>query len=244
MNKIKRHVRAKYQAFKYIKEFDPKVEFRNKNVAVIGAADTALKYKNVDIIEKADVVIRINKAPHAWQPEMKQFIGKRTDILFHSFYENASSGGGEIDLELYEKFGIQKIVNPNNNKAGIRAHLNFYKRHNKAVETFMLKKNISDQINKEVKEYLPTIGFYALSSALLAETNSVFITGFTFFKTPYYKGYRNNLEDSATNDIHIQKQGIHNPELEFLAFQRILKSSPSKSIKLDKELESLLASNK
>jgi len=244
LNKIKRHLWAKYRVFKYIKEFDPKIEFRNKNIAVIGAADSALKFANESVIENADFVIRINKAPHAWQPEMQHFIGKKTDVLFHSFYENPSSGGGEIDYELYKKFGIQKIVNPNNNSSGRKAHLNFYKRHKIPFQTYLLEKNISEEIYNYINGYIPTIGFYALSCALLAETNSVFVTGFSFFKTPYYKGYRNNLQDPDINDKHIQKQGLHNPELEFLAFQKILKSSPSKSIILDEELEKLVASKK
>lgn len=244
MNKIKRHLWAKYLVYKFTKEFDPKLEFRNKNVAVIGAADTALKFANEDIIENADVVIRINKAPHAWKPEMQYYIGKKTDILFHSFYENPSSGGGEIDHELYSTFGIRKIVNPNNNSSGRKAHLNFYKRHTIPFQTYLLKKNISEEINHEIDEYIPTIGFYAVACALLAETKSVFVTGFSFFKTPYYEGYRNNLKDTDKNEEHIQRQGLHNPDLEFLAFKKILADSPSKRVILDEELEKLVASKK
>ncbi|WP_159039974.1 glycosyltransferase family 29 protein [Christiangramia fulva] len=240
MNKVIRHLYGKYLFHISVAEFDPVAEFSQKKIAVIGAADTALIKSNREIIEASDIVIRVNKAPHAWEPSLDKYMGKRIDILYHSFFENEQSGGGEIDLDLYTKFGIQKIINPNNNSLGRKAQLNFYKRKKQRIPTYLLNKEISENISSRFGSHLPTIGFYALASSLIPQTEQVFIAGFSFFKTAYYKGYRDHLEDQRDNENHIAAQGLHSPDKEFQVFKDFLRTSPSKKIILDDYLEKII----
>ena len=55
-------------------------------------------------------------------------------------------------------------------------------------------------------------------SALIADFDKLYISGFTFFKTPYAKGYRDNLLDMEINDKHIKAHGLHSPDLELKCF--------------------------
>ncbi len=241
MKKLIRHIRAQILLKKYTSIYNPLIELKDKRVAILGAADTSFEEKNGDRIEGFDIIIRVNRAPHSWKPEHYDFVGKRIDYLFHSFFENDKSGGGKIENKLYSEFGIQKIINPNNNVAGHITHLNFYKRHLKPTETFFLDKGISTDIARPFNDKIPTVGFYALASSLMSETKELYISGFSFFQTEYADNYRDELKDRETNFKHINKQDLHDPDLEFQNFKIFLKISPSNKIVLDSFLTKLLS---
>src|SRR5690606_15843737 len=103
-----------------------------------------------------DVIVRVNKAPYSWSPEKAKFIGSRTDVLFHSFYENTDSGGRPIDFELYDRQGIKFVVNPTNNIKGLRTHLNYYKRNLNENLTYILARSYSEKITKKFDNWIPT----------------------------------------------------------------------------------------
>lgn len=223
-----------------LKIFNPKKEFKNKRIAIIGPADSAFAEKNGALIDAYDIVIRINKAPHSWDPEKADYIGSKFTYLFHSFYENNFSGGGPIDWAYFETLGIEKVINPNYTKKGLYTHLNFFKRHLKFRKTYLLSKKSYRVLSLDLQGFIPTIGYSAIASVLQSDCREIFITGFTFFKTPYAKGYRKDLEDPEANLKHIKNQGLHNPGLEFEAFKNALKLSPCGNIQFDKELQRLL----
>ena len=240
MKKLINHINGLQAFHQKVENFDSKKEFKGKKVAVIGAADTIYNKENGKYIEEFDIIVRVNRAPHSWKASDEKFLGKRIDILYHSFFENDKSGGGKIDQKLFKNFGIRKIVNPNNNKIGRTAQLNFYKRHGSYLTTYLLSKDQSENIYDRFKGKLPTIGFYALASALLAETKELYISGFSFFRTGYVDGYRDDLNNAKANKKHIETQNLHDPDLEWFVFIEILKDSPSKKIILDDYLTNLI----
>ncbi len=205
-----------------IKIFRPVDVFKGRRIAVVGAADSAFEKENGAYIDSFDIIVRVNKAPHSWSPEKAKFIGSRTDVLFHSFYENADSGGGPIDFELYEQQGIKYIVNPNNNLKGLRVHLNYFKRKLNDHVTYLLPKNFYKQMTRNFGAWTPTVGYSGLYSVLHSGCSEIYITGFTFFKTPYANDYRDHLQNLNNNNEHIKNQGLHNPDLEFKEFLRNL----------------------
>lgn len=223
-----------------LKLFKANKEFKNKRIAVIGAADSVFKQKNGKIIDGYDIVIRVNKAPHSWKQNDKEYLGSKFNLLYHSFFENNFSGGGPIDWEYFDLLGIEKVINPIHTKKGLTAHLNYYRRHQKFKDTYMLSSKDYRQASKELQGYKPTIGYMALSTVLNSRCKEIFITGFTFFKTSYAKGYRDELQDIYVNKTHIEQQGLHNPELEFQAFKKALSASPCKSILMDEDLLRIL----
>lgn len=222
------------------KIFHPENVFKGKKVAVIGAADSAFEKENGNYIDSFDVIVRVNKAPHSWSPEKAKFIGSRTDVLFHSFYENTDSGGGPIDFELYAEQGIQFIVNPNNNIKGLRTHLNYFKRNLNNKITYFLPRRLCKKMTVDFGIIIPTVGYSALYTVLNSKCKEVFITGFTFFKTPYANDYREHLKDKKANENHLKKQGIHDPGLEFILFKKELNKRESGNINMDARLLGIL----
>lgn len=223
-----------------VKVFRPEKEFKNKKVAIVGAADSAFEEKKGNYIDSFDIVIRINKAPHSWNKEKAEYIGKKFTYLFHSYYENHYSGGGPMDWQLYKDLGIKKVINPDHSSKGYNTHLNYYKRHLQCRNTYLLARKNYLAIKNHLNGYSPTVGYAALHSVLQSECDEVYITGFTFFTTPYAKGYRKELEDPLVNKQHIYDQGIHNPELELKNLKFHLEHSNCKKIHLDNKLQQLL----
>jgi len=238
--KIFQNLFAIFRMLTTIKKFNPEKEFYKQRVAIIGAADSILDNKNGKLIDEYDIVIRINKAPHNWSIDKSDYLGTKFTFLYHSFFENDFSGGGTIDWDLYEKLGIKKVINPNNSKIGLRSHLNYFKRNLNFNRTYILSKKSSKNIQNNFDDLIPTVGCSALLSVLQSECKEVFITGFTFFKTPYLDGYREDLQSLKVNNDHIAKQGLHDPDMEFTVFKKALSHSSCDIIKLDSKLQQIL----
>lgn len=223
------------------KIFRPEDVLRGKRVAVIGAADSAFEKENGKYIDSFDIIIRVNKAPHSWTQEKSKFIGTKTDIWFHSFFENNVSGGGPLNVEVIKKNSIKYLINPRADFASFRRTFNFYRKHKQHQKVYHLTNNFYRNIEKEFpNKFKPTIGFTALYSALHSECKELFITGFTFFKTPYANGYRDQLLNLENNNKHIEEQGIHSPNLEYKLFKFYLERSKCSKINLDDTLGNIL----
>lgn len=241
MKKILNTIQGLRLFLSHVRIFDPEKTFRNKKVAIIGAAETALEEENARFIESFDLVVRVNKALHTWRPEQEKYIGKRTDILFHSFFENELSGGGPVDFDLFQRrHGLKYLVHPRNSLQGWRIQLNFYKRRPRKTESFLLPRKFYKKMQKDFGELIPTVGYAALYSILNAPCREIYITGFTFFRTPYAPGYRDHFREKEANSLHIQKQGLHDPDLEFRLFLHYLNKNDWSTIHLDKGLTDII----
>lgn len=226
------------------KKFKPKGHFRNKRVVIIGAADSAFEKENGDYINNFDYIIRVNKAPHSLSPDKYKFIGNRTDVLFHSFFELTEGGGGVIDWDLYKTQGVKYVVNPNNDLNGKIAHLNYHKRHFHNEITYLLPEPFYKKLKKNFGKWVPTVGYSALYTVLNSGSKEVYITGFTFFKTPYADDYRDDLKDVEKNTQFIKKQGFHNPDLELEQFMKELEKNKETNVVMDDALYSIVSYHK
>lgn len=225
-----------------IKVFNSKKHFFNKRVTVVGPADSAFKIELGDFIDSFDYVIRFNKALFTWSQENEKYLGKKTDILVHNFYENIDKGGGgPLDIELFDQMGVKYLLNPKYNKEGWRMMFNFFFKHLKPYVIFVLGPKTSNNcLSYFTYPVRPTMGFFSLFMVLQSNCREIFITGFTFFKTPYAKGYRDNLLDLKENEKHIRDQGQHLPQLEFELFCSLLQTCVCKNIYVDEVLYSIL----
>lgn len=235
-----RSLRALSLMSRKLKVFSPEEVFGGKRVAVIGSAASAFEEENGSRINSFDIVVRVNKALFTWNPKQEIYVGRKTDVLFHSFFENEESGGGPIDEKAFAEFGMKYLVQPLNNRMGLRAQLNFYKRHLRAADTYVLSKKKFERMTEEFGNWTPTVGYSALYSVLSSPCAEVFITGFTFFKTPYAPGYRDHLLKPEANRAHIEHQGLHNPDLEFDLFKKTLSQSHCDRVTFDSTLTSLV----
>lgn len=224
----------------YIKIFDPRELFRNKKIAIIGPADSAYEKENGSYIDSFDYVIRINKAPHSWTKEKSIYIGSKSNILFHSFFENNTSGGGLINLNLYKNIGVKYLVNPRTTFPSYRRTFNFFRKYKTNTKVYHLPKSFYKGMVAPFGKLRPTVGYMALYSALNSGCDFLFISGFTFFKTPYASGYRDNLLDMKKNIEHIKEQGIHDVELEYELFKKNVENTSCKKVVFDNKLEKII----
>lgn len=234
--------RGLYLYNRYSRELDVSM-FASKRIAIVGSANSVMKSPRGSYIDSFDYVVRINRAPYQLTDENAPFLGSRTDLLFHSFYENDQSGGGPLNFALYENKGINYVVNPRNNWSGKRLVVNYYKKYLLPKVIFTLPHDLYKKVQQPFGKLRPTIGFTALQTFLSIPCQELYITGFTFFKTPYAIGYRDHLLDMDANKKHIASQGIHDPDLEFRLFQESIKLTPVKRVHFDEELTSILNSN-
>lgn len=214
--------------------------FKDKKVAIVGGADSVLNDKLGKFIDSFDVVVRINNGLIPI-PMQKDYIGEKTDFLFHSFYvRNNDAGSSPIDIDLFSKKVNNMIIFANNYKCSIYSLRNF-------IYFIKITKNKLkfSQINKkqffENKNILhpfgATTGFSAINTILNCKPKELYITGFTFFKTPHNSAYRTFKKDEP-----IFQSGSHNAEEEYKYIKKLYYENKN-IIKVDKTLLKIFESN-
>lgn len=216
--------------------------FKNSRIAVIGAADSIFSNKNGEFIDSFNWVIRVNKALYKYDFQRKDFLGLKTDILLHNFFENTDTGGGgPIDWNLFKKFNLKFLIQPRFDKSGLHTVLNYFRKYNNYTNSIYLLPPFQYlKLKKMFSPLHPTKGFTAIYLALNSSAYEVFITGFTFFRTPYIDGYRENLKSVESNLNFINMQGLHSPELEYENFILLLIKTKVKNILVDEPLFNIL----
>lgn len=222
--------------------FKPKKIFKNKRVAIIGAADSAFEEEKGNYINEFDYIIRQNKAVQNMSPEKTKFLGNRTDILFHSLFENNESGGGKINFSLFAEHGVRFLVSPLSNLQGIQTLFAYFKRNNNSNRVYILNPKVYDEMTKNFGKWIPTVGYASLFTVLNSNCKEIYITGFTFFKTPYADNYRDHVKNISKNNQFIKMQGRHNPDLELQEFVVQLEGAENSGTKviLDSALLSIV----
>lgn len=243
INKLSNAVIGLLLMSRNLKTFDSSV-LKNKRIVVVGPASSAYNNNKGKYIDDFEFVVRINKAPSLIKSgRFKDDIGTRTDILFHSFFENEFSGGGPLNFDLFNELGIKYVINPIPGYFGKRTVFNFYKKYLKAQKTYLLPKKDYNEIKPKFGAFRPTTGFSALQFLMNSNFKELYITGFTFFKTAYGDGYRDELKDVKANINFIASEKQHDPDIEFREFKRLLQENAHKNIRLDSELVAILDQN-
>jgi len=238
VNKVLNALRGLYLMAGNVKLF-PRKMLRQKRIAIVGPASSAYGTQLGNHIDNYDIVVRINKAPLLIRDgKGTEDIGTKTDILFHSFFENEYSGGGALDLDLYHKLGIKYIVNPIPTYFGHRVTFNFFKKYLVKQTIFTLPLGAYQREAKRFGKYRQTTGFCALKYLMDSDFSELYITGFTFFRTAYADGYRDAMRSKEATQQYIEKMKIHNPDID--EFVRIYHLNKDKNIVLDQELEELV----
>ena len=218
---------------RYFQVFDFTL-LKGKRIALVGPADSAYNTNKGEYIDGFDYIVRVNRAPYivATGKHVKD-IGTRTDILYHSFFENDESGGGILDLDMYRKQGLKYLINPRNSKLGYQTSLVFFRKYNLPQPVFTLPKRLHTAICKPLGNSRPTIGFMALMSLIEADFSELYITGFTFYRTDFGVGYRDHIQNKEDAKAYIKDMGIHEIEWEFQSFLKKLFRTKSKNVILD-----------
>jgi hypothetical protein len=216
--------------------------FAGKRIAVVGPASSAFNTGKGAYIDGFDLVVRVNKSVLTIEAgKHAADIGTRTDVLFHCFLENMHSGGGPLDFALYRRQGITDVINPRNEWTGLRNSFNFYKKYLAAQRTYVLSRKLYHDINQSLGGHRPTTGYSALCTLLESDFSELYITGFTFFKTAYGDGYRDDMKQAQQARDFMQGVGLHNPDKEYEAFKKRLARHAGKNVQIDAELRTILS---
>lgn len=253
MKKIIDHIKyfirfsqAKYYTKKLLVGFDINW-FRGKRVAIIGGADSVMAAKLGEYIDEFDVVVRINKGVHVIEKQ-KEFVGTRTDFLFHSFMDNPTDmGSSPITPKLWEDYKVGRIIygssvfNTKQNKQGIYDILLFVRKTLGKVHFSEVKNTLYIKNLNAIFPFRPTHGFIAINTIFECSPKELYITGITFFKTPHNNEYRTNTTGSF-KEIFTGKPGAHNPDAEYDYIKKLYEKHPE-IIVPDKTLREIFKHN-
>jgi len=207
--------------------------FRDKRIAIVGPGSTAFDEQNGSYIDKFDYVIRFNRSPSLMNGENQEYIGTKTDIVFHSLFDNAYP-----EALFRDELGIEFIIHPRNSLKGKRQRLNFFKKHKVSKTIFTLKKESWLSLDKCLGAVNPTMGFCALYSVLNSDFRECFITGFSFYSTGYEKGYEDSFKPGEEYFKFLKSYNSpHDPKLEKNIVFNLIKSKKDTKITLDSYLE-------
>jgi hypothetical protein len=218
--------------------------FKNKRVAIIGGADSATKKENGSFIDDFDCVVRINKGVQILEAQ-SNYLGKRTDFLFHAFIDNPNDiGRSPLTPNLWIDNNVGNIVYSFNHKfikSGIYDLLVFKRNTNSRLKFTELNESLHKKNEDAISPFRPTTGFIAINTVFNCQPKEIYITGITFFKTPHNKQYRDEkLED--INKLFKPQRGFHNPNAEFNYVKKLYINYPQ-IIKPDSILEAIFNSN-
>tara|TARA_B100000795_G_C22699472_1_gene399029 strand:+ start:88 stop:852 length:765 start_codon:yes stop_codon:yes gene_type:complete len=216
----------------------------NKKVVVVGAADY-LQYKNIDnIIDKYDVVVRINRGTRL---QDKKGYGSRTDVLYHCLCQKT---GGKLTPEIYNKYKIIVGAIPPlypldkdvKNSSFPNTYIHMYNSIPKYYSNKFTCVNKIDFLKLEndigCRPYTGVITIYHLLKQKPAE---LYITGMTFGKGGTNSIYKkdNTIQDWINHEKNAGYPKSHDNYLIWLYTKEMIKNSETKII-LDQELKEIL----
>lgn len=186
-----------------------------KSVALVGPAQSILNSGKGHLIDKFDIVTRLNKSIPL--PEgLEKDIGTRTDIIYNSLNTSDFPGENKFSTRLYKKYGVKFVSSsyPFNHDIFRGDILNYVYKYNFELPF----KTFDDTKFNNLEKYLgtrPYTGTCAIFDLLSYPIKYLYITGLDFYHSKYYKEYRDissgQLKHTRNNNIHQAK-----PQLNYL----------------------------
>lgn len=188
---------------------------RDKSIALVGPAESIVGTNKGSIIDKFDLVVRLNKSIPL--PEsIKNDIGSRTDIMYNSLNTTDFPGENKLNPKIYKKYGVKYVCSsyPFNNNIFHDDILNYVNKYK-----FELPLKVMDDMKfKKFENILgtrPYTGTCAIMDLLSYPIKYLYITGLDFYQTKYYDEYRRiskgTLKYNKNSPIHQCK-----PQLDYL----------------------------
>lgn len=185
----------------------------NKTIALVGPAESILGTKKGNLIDKFDIVVRLNKSLPL--PEnLAEDIGTKTTILYNSLNTTDFPGENKFQGSFLKKHNIQYLCCPYplENDFFKNDILNYIKR-NKFSMPF---KTINNKLYKSIENSIrtrPFTGTCAIYELLNYNIKYIYISGLDFYSTKYYKSYRKiskeQLKKNRNNFYHKSEPQIN-----------------------------------
>src|ERR1700752_2702940 len=151
---------------------------RGRRVAIVGPAATIRGSAQQKLIDAYDVVVRIN---NQWPPDpaLVPDIGNRADVIYHCC--NGKSPIARLDVPSFAACRFT-WYEANAESADL---VELCRRHDIPSACY-------DEFQKTLIEKLGTVpntGLLAIAHMLTTELKELYVTGFSFYATRYYRGY-------------------------------------------------------
>ena len=206
-----------------------------KCIALVGPAQSILGTGKGEIIDKFDLVVRLNKSLPL-PSNIKQDIGTRTDIIYNSLNTSDFPGENNLNPALYEKYGVRFVASsyPFNNRIFHDDILNYVIKYKFQIPLKVMNDLKFRNFEKNLGTR-PYTGTCAIMDLLSYPIKYLYITGLDFYQTKYYSEYRRSTKDSLR---HTKNSPIHQakPQLDYLKNISLFDNR----IILDNYLENLL----
>jgi hypothetical protein len=152
---------------------------RDRRVALVGPSQHIVGSRSASRIESYDVVVRLN---NQWPvpPKLRADLGTRMDVLFHCCNNDTS-----IEWIFREAIRDTRLICY---ELGISAFrlIELAASHRVPVQCVSLAyRDLADRLGTH-----PNTGTVATALLLQSPLSELFITGMTYFRDPYYAGYR------------------------------------------------------
>ena len=186
-----------------------------KTVALVGPSQSLIGTNKGNIIDKFDLVVRLNKSLPL-SSNIKNDIGTKTDIIYNSLNTSDFPGQNNLNPELYKKYGVQYVCTsyPFNHNIFHDDILNYVYKYKFALPLKVMDDNKYKKFEKLLNTRLYT-GTCAIMDLLSYPIKYLYITGIDFYQTKYYSEYRkisnDSLEHNRNNIIHQRK-----PQMDYL----------------------------
>jgi len=201
----------------FLKKFDNLFEnfVKDKCIALVGPAESIIGTGKGEVIDKFDLVVRLNKSIPL-PKGMENDIGTRTDIIYNSLNTSDFPGENKLNTSLYKKHNVRFMCSsyPFNHSIFKNDILNYVHKYKFDIPF----KVMNDLKFRNFENYLgtrPYTGTCAIMELLSYPIKYLYITGLDFYQTKYYSSYRivtdSNLNHSRNSIIHNNK-----PQLEYL----------------------------
>ena len=186
-----------------------------KSIALVGPAQSIIGTNKGEIIDKFDVVVRLNKSIPL-PSNIKNDIGSRSDVIYNSLNTSDFPGENNLNPKLYKKYGVKFVCSsyPFNHDIFHDDILNYVYKYK-----FELPLKVMNDIKfKNFEKSLgtrPYTGTCAIMDLLSYPIKYLYITGLDFYQTRYYSEYRKiskgTLKYNKNNIIHQYK-----PQIDYL----------------------------
>jgi hypothetical protein len=188
---------------------------QDKCIALVGPAQSIIGTGKGQIIDKFDLVVRLNKSIPLPQ-NISNDIGQRTDIIYNSLNTSDFPGQNNLNPKLYKKYGVSYVCSsyPFNHRIFHDDILNYVMKYK-----FELPLKVMNDIKFRNFENLlgtrPYTGTCAIMDLLSYPIKYLYITGLDFYQTKYYSEYRRATKESLKNT---KNSTIHQakPQLDYL----------------------------
>ena len=210
----------------------------NKTIALIGPAESIIGTGKGNLIDKFDIVIRLNKSLPLPENHADD-IGTKTTILYNSLNTTDFPGENKFQNNFLKKHDIKFLCCPYplENNFFKNDILNYIKRNKFSMPFKVINNKLYNSIENSIRTR-PFTGTCAICDLLNYNIKYIYISGLDFYTTKYYKSYRKiskeQLKKNRNNFYHKSEPQINLLKHMSLFDERII---------LDTYLDNLLYNN-